>query len=436
MRKKLVSLLLCTAMAATMVTGCGSTTGDTTGDASSSGSSASDLTSTDETVTLTLWGAEEDQDLLKELVDKFEAQYSDTTFDISIGVESESTAKDTILTDIEAAADVFAFASDQINDLVNAGALANLDDTSEALSVADKTLDDVKDANSGVDAATVDGSMYAFPMAGDNSYYMYYDSSVISEEDAASWDTLLAAAKKAGKKVGMTFNSGWYNAAFFYGAGFTTGLNEDGTTTIDWDGTSADGYKGTDVVKSMLDIAGNSAFKAVPDGKMSDVLASGSCAAVITGSWDDSTAQEVYGDGYAATKLPTFTCAGDQVQMAPAFGYKFIGVNAYSENTGWAVLLADFLTNEESQATRFAERGIGPTNKNVLATDDVQNSVAVAAVTSESDFGVVQNVGGKFWDPTATFGEQIAKGKIKASDDTAIQKALDDLVTGVTAAVD
>jgi arabinogalactan oligomer/maltooligosaccharide transport system substrate-binding protein len=282
----------------------------------------------------------------------------------------------------------------------------------------------------------VDGSMYAFPMAGDNSYYLYYDSSVISEEDAATWDTLLAAAQKAGKKVGMTLNSGWYNAAFFYGAGFTTGLNDDGTTTMDWNGTSASGYKGTDVVKSMLDIASNSAFKAIPDGKISDVFASGDCAAIITGSWDDSTAQKVYGDGYAATKLPTFTCAGDQVQMAPAFGYKFIGVNAYSENTGWAVLLADFLTNEESQTTRFAERGIGPTNTNVLATDAVKENVAIAAVTSEADFGVIQLVGGKFWDPTATFGEQIAKGKLKANDEDSLQKALDDLVTGVTAAVD
>ena len=58
----------------------------------------------------------------------------------------------------------------------------------------------------------------------------------------------------------MTLASGWYNASFFYGAGFTTGLNDDGTTTMDWNGTSADGYTGVDVVKGMLDIASNSAF--------------------------------------------------------------------------------------------------------------------------------------------------------------------------------
>lgn len=63
---------------------------------------------------------------------------------VKIGVESESTAKDTILTDVEAAADVYSFASDQLIDLVNAGALMNLEDVGEALTVGGRTLDDVK----------------------------------------------------------------------------------------------------------------------------------------------------------------------------------------------------------------------------------------------------------------------------------------------------
>ena len=53
----------------------------------------------DETIKLTVWGAEEDQNLLKELTDKFQEKYADQKFDIQIGVESESTAKDTILTE-------------------------------------------------------------------------------------------------------------------------------------------------------------------------------------------------------------------------------------------------------------------------------------------------------------------------------------------------
>lgn len=439
MRRKLLSLLLCATMVTTMVTGCGDSKDSTSDTAGSSSSSESSGAATDETVKLTLWGAEEDQDLLKELVGKFESTYSDQKFDISIGVESESSAKDTILTDIEAAADVFAFASDQIYDLVNAGALANLDEVGEALSVGNRTLDDVKSANGegSINAATVNDKMYAFPMAGDNSYFLYYDSSVISEEDAANWDTLLAAAGKAKKKVGMTYASGWYNASFFYGAGFTTDLNDDGTTAIDWNGTSPDGIKGTDVTKAMIKIASDSSFMATTDDNLSDTIASGKLCAVVSGTWDAQNARKVFGKkNFAAIKLPTFTVGDKQIQMAPAFGYKFVGVNAYSKNSGWAVLLADFLTNEESQAERFKQREIGPTNTKVLDTDAVKKNIPISAVTSESDFGVVQKAGGKYWDPAKTFGEMITQGKLSADDDAAIQEALDSLVKGVTAPIE
>ena len=360
----------------------------------------------DETIKLTVWGAEEDQNLLKELTDKFQEKYADQKFDIQIGVESESTAKDTILTDVEAGADVYAFADDQLTDLVKAGALLKLDDYAEALQLADTTLDDVK-------AANVEGAI-----------------------DAASWDSLLEAADKAGKKVGMTLASGWYNASFFYGAGFTTGLNDDGTTTMDWNGTSADGYTGVDVVKGMLDITSNSAFMAVADGDMSNQLASGNLVACVSGTWDAITAQDVFGDGYAATKLPTFTVGDKQVQQGSVAGYKYVGVNGYSENSGWAVLLAEYLTNEESQQMFFDQRESGPSNKNVAASDSVQENVALAALSAQSEYAQAQKVGGKYWDPAQTFGELVAQGTLSADDDNAIQEALDNLVDGVTAPVE
>ena len=61
-------------------------------------------------------------------------------------------------------------------------------------------------------------------------------------------------------------------------------------------------------------------------------------------------------------------------------------------------------------------------------------NVAIAASAAQDAYGVVQSVGGKYWDPTKSFGEQIAQGTI-ASDDASIQTALDDLVAGITAAV-
>lgn len=430
--KKVLALGLVGAMAISMAA-CGKTSSST--DNGGSGNAGT----SNETVSLRVWGGEEDQNLLKDLVEKFKTTYPDQKFNIEIGVESESTAKDTVLTDVEAAADVFAFASDQIVDLNNAKALANIEDMDAALqNYAKKSVADIKAANGdgSVEAASIDGKLMAFPMTGGNGYFLYYDSSVISEEDAATWDTLLTAADKAGKKVGMTLASGWYDASFFYGAGFTTGLNDDGTTAIDFNGTSKDGYTGVQVTQSMLNIASNKAFMAIADGDISNQIAGGTLAAVVSGTWDAENAQKVFGNGYAAAKLPTYTLDGKQVQQGSVSGYKFLGVNAYSKNVGWATVLAEFLTNEESQATRFEQRQLAPTNKKVAASDEVSKNVAIAASAAQDAYGVIQTVSAKYWDPAKTFGEMIAQGSISATDEKAIQDALDTMVEGAKAAVE
>lgn len=432
--KKVLALGLVGAMALSLAA-CGKSTSSSGTGSSDSGSKTPATTGT---VSLRVWGAEEDQTLLSELVEKFKAQYPDQEFNIEIGVESESTAKDTILTDIEAAADVFAFSSDQINELYAAGALADIESMEAALTTyAGKTFDDIKAANGAgaVDAASIDDKLYAFPMVGGNGYYLIYDSSVLTEDDVKSWDSLLAAADAAGSKVGMTLASGWYNAGFFYGAGFTTALSDDGKQTVcDFNGTSPDGYTGVQVVQGMLEIAGNSAFMACADGDASNQLASGALCALVTGTWDTDAAKKVWGEeNFAATKLPTFTCGGDQVQMGSVDSYKFIGVNAYSENVGWATVLAEFLTNEDSQAERYAQRALIPTNTNVATSEEVASDVTVAAIGAQSDYALVQLVTGNYWDPTATFGEMIAQGTLSATDEAAIQDALDTLIEGVTA---
>ncbi len=433
MKKKLVSVLLSAAMVASLLAGCGSSSDD-----SSDSSESSDDTAEIQDVSLTLWGAEEDQTLLQELIDSFVEEYSDVAnITVELGVESEADAKDDVLTDVEAAADVYAFADDQIADLVSAGALQSIDDMDEVLQTyAGKSVDDVKSANQegSVEAATVDDTLYAFPMTADNGYFLFYDSSVLSEEDVASWDSLLEAAEEAGMKVGMTLASGWYNASFFYSAGFTTALNDDGTTYIDWNG-EAD-YTGVEVTQTMLEIASSSAFMAITDGDVSNQIASGDLCAVVSGTWDATAAQEAFGDGYAACKLPTLTIAGDEVPMASVAGYKLVAVNAHSENVGWAALLADWITNEDAQLQRFEMREIGPSNIAVGESEEVQENTALAALSAQNEYGVVQSVGTNFWSPTETFGEMVAQGELSVDDPDGIQEALDTMVEGVTAAVE
>lgn len=438
--KKFLALVLTLVMALSLAACGGGNNTPSNGGSSSNSTDDPGSSAPAETIKLTVWGAEEDQSLLSELVEQFKAAHPDQTFDITIGVESESTAKDTILTDIEAAADVFAFANDQLADLVAAGALQALDSNMDAAlsNFAGKTLDDVKAANAeaSVAAATQDGTMYAFPMGAGNNYFLFYDSTRVSAEQAESWDTLLDAAAAAGSKAGMCLASGWYNAAFFLGAGFQVDLNDDGTTAMDWNGTSSKGYTGVQVVEGMLNITSHSAFQAIPDNGNSAEISSGNVCAIVSGSWDASAAQEIWGDGYAATKLPTFTVNGEQVQMGCFSGFKLMGVNAHSKQTGWAVLLAEFLTNEEAQTARFEARQLAPTNLVAGASDAVSADVAIAASVAQDAYGVLQRVSGKYWDPSKTFGEMIAQGTLKVGDTAGIQAALDNLVEGATAPLD
>lgn len=430
MRKKLISVMLCAAMTAGMLAGCGKS--GTTDEAAGTGGGEK------QRISLTMWGQENDQEMLQGMIDKFTAAYSDyADISVQLGVQSDSGARDKILTDQEATADVFSYPSDRLQDLASAGALQCLDDMDEVLrQYANKSVADVKSANveGSVEAATYDGKLYSFPMTADNGYFLYYNRNVISGDQVQSWSSLLEAAQAAGKKVGMTLASGWYNASFFYSAGFTTTQNEDGTTNIDWNGTAD--YTGVEVTQAMLNIASNPAFMPLTDGDAANQMAAGNLCAAVSGTWDSVAAQKAFGDGFAATKLPTFEIAGDEIQHKAVIGYKLIGVNAHSENVGWATLLADFITNQDQQKTRFEVRNVGPSNKVVLEDPMIKENITEAAVVEQSKYAVPQNVGSNFWAPAKTFGEMVAKGKLKADDTAEIQTALDTLVVGAQAPVE
>ena len=372
-------------------------------------------------VTLTMWGAEEDQTMLREMADAFIEENKDKgNITINIGACSEADAKDNVLTDPTAAADVYAFADDQLNELVAAGALQEVT----------LNADDVKSRNlaGSVEAASLDGKLYAYPMTADNGYFLYYDKSVISEEDAQTVDGILAAAAAAGRTFDMTLNDGWYIYSFFAGAGLEATLADDGVNTVcNWNEAP-----GADVAQAVMDIAANSAFVSAPDADIVSGIKNGTVCAAVSGTWNAQVAQDTWGDNYAATKLPTYTMNGEQVQMGSFAGYKLVGVNPHSANVGVAMMLADYITNEANQQKRFEDRQLGPSNINVNASEAVQAAPAIAALAAQSDFSDLQRVGANYWDPAASLGQILASGDTQGK---TTQQLVDDAVAGITAAV-
>ena len=123
--------------------------------------------------------------------------------------------------------------------------------------------------------------------------------------------------------------------------------------------------------------------------------------------------QEKLGEGYAATKLPTYHgIDGKDHQLKPFMGYKLMGVNRYSKHLPEAHQLAAYLTGEKAQAKRFAELGIGPSNKVVAAKQEVKDNVALSALLSQNDFAIIQKpLPQSYWSAFDALGADIYAGK-------------------------
>lgn len=364
-----------------------------------------------ETVNLKVWGAQEAQDFLKDRIEDFKAENEGTDYNIELGVVGEPDARDVVTQDLDAAADVFAFANDQITDLHEAGALYEIT----------KNKDEIVSRNveGSVEAAMIDDSLYAYPMTADNGYFMYYDSSVFSEEDVDSLDRMIEVAEEEGRKIFFDVANGWYNASFFLGAGNTIEIDEEGVQKVDFN--NEQGVKAGNFIR---DFTASDAFIGGDD----EVLTSQeSIAAGVSGTWNAGAMQDKFGENYAATKLPTMNLDGEEKQMASFGGYKLMGVKTSTEHPLEAMALAEFLTNEESQIMRFETRELGPSNIKAAEAEAVQENIALSALAEQSEYAVSQqNVLGSFWEPAEAFGTAMIDGS-----DEDMQALLDEMVSQI-----
>ena len=126
------------------------------------------------------------------------------------------------------------------------------------------------------------------------------------------------------------------------------------------------------------------------------------------------------------TKLASLDVNGEAKQMGSYCGYKYVGVNSFAANKGWSMLLAEFLSNEESQVAVYKATGEGPSNKAALAE---ASSPALDALAEQSYYATLQRVGGNYWTPAESLGKNILEGNVS-------QQLLDDAVAGIEQPVD
>ena len=426
MKKKLLSAILSVSLLSVTLAGCASSEADNAVDTGETDSEIAQVDGNEQLesgkVELRVWAEEADIECLQKMIDSFEQKYAgQAEFSITIEASSEADARNNILGDIHNAADVFSMTDDQLYSLIASGALSPV-----------ANQDEIKNANlaDSVLAASYNDTMYAYPFSADNGYFLYYNKKYLSESDVKTFDRILEVAAENEKKVTMDLSSGWYLYSFFGQTGLELGLNDDGVTNYcNWDSREGK-IKGVDVAQALLDITTNPGFTSAGDAGLIEGAKTDTCIAGVSGVWNAVSIQEIWGNDYAACKLPTYTCNGQQVQMASFKGYKMFGVNAYSEHLGWAHKLADWITNEENQTLRFEERMQGPSNINAASSDAVSKVPAIAAVIDQSQYGVLQRVGNSYWNACSTFANTIIAGN---PDNMPLQDLMDRLANGIAA---
>ncbi|WP_026510491.1 extracellular solute-binding protein [Butyrivibrio sp. LC3010] len=451
MKKKLVSVLLTTAMAASMLAGCGSNGGnaepaadtaesteapaedaaeetteeaaeeetaeeETTEDAAEEEAAADD---TDYgTGEIKIWVADNVVDFTKEQFDKFiekNPQFSGYT--AVVEATGEGDAAGNMITDVQAGADIFGFAQDQIARLVSAGALEVVEDSNAEKIKADN------DAGA-VTAATVGDTLYAYPLTADNGYFLYYDKSVVT--DPSTLEGIAEQCAAAGKNFYFEINSGWYQTAFFFGTGaeLTYDTDNDGNFTKCNSTYASD--EGVVALNEIIELANSPAFQ-----NGSSVSSATDCGAIVDGTWDAEAAKEMFGDNYACAKLPTFTGSdGKNYQLSGFGGYKLLGVKPQEDENKLAVCdaLADYLSSEEVQLARFNAVGWGPSNLKAQAADEVKSDEALTALGEQLKFAIPQGqYPGDYWSLATSLGDSVISGEIAAdASEDVVKKALED----------
>ena len=390
MRKKLsaaLALLLAGATMMGLLTGCSSQ--------ESSGA---------EQVRLMVWSPSEDQskdsgEWLQTCCERFAELHPEWDITFVYGVADEASAASTVSQDPDASADVFMFANDTLTTLTDAGALAKF---------GGKYADQILATNSETltDSLTLDDYLYGVPFT-TNTWFMYYDKSVFSEEDVKSLDTMLEKGV-----VSFPFTNSWYLPAFYFGNGCT--LFGDGTQ--EELGADFGGENAVEVTNYLIDLYNNPNFVVDADGSGIAGLRDGSINAMFTGSWDAASIKEILGENMGVAALPTYTLNGEEKQMYAYAGSKAIGVNSHSEYMVQAIELAIYLGSAEAQQLHYELRNVIPCNTELLADPAIASDLVVAAQNDTFDnTSVLQPFVASMsncWTPVENLGKGIRSGTV------------------------
>lgn len=429
MKRKTLAMFLAGALALGLLAGCSSK------DSGGSPSSNPGSTTTDNQggtgevtdITLKVWcpSNQIDTGIMSQQQEAFQAEHPEWNITWDTTAVGEDKCQDEVLKDVEAAADVFFFANDQLPVLVNAGAIAQLGGPTAEM--VNSTM-----AQAVIDTAMSDGKLYAIPFT-HNTFFMYYDKTLLSEDDIKSVEGIMAA-QTPDNAYNFYFESagGWKLGAWYYGAGLSVfgPSGSDLGAGVDWNNAT-----GLAVTNYLIDLIGNP--KCAYDGEIavSELIGDHRLGAWFDGAWNYGTYHDVLGDDLGLAVIPTFNPDGTDHQLLGFYGSKCIGVNAKSKNMAAAVAFAAFLGNEENQVLRYEKSAQIPTNMNAAESEAVKaDALATVLVEESNNCSVMQPVNdvfsARYWTYAGAIPTEIRSGEINKGN---AQAKLDAFVASMTA---
>ena len=404
MSKKIIALLLAVVMVMGLVA-CGNAAEPTPTDAAAPATEPAEVETEAQPidVSLKVWAPSEDQNpelgqWLITMCEQFNELHPEWNITFEYGVCTESEAKKLVPQDMEAAADVFLYSSTNLEVLTSSNALAEF---------GGKYLEAVQNnyPQSMVDCTIYDGGVYGVPMT-TNTYFMYYDKSVFTEEDVKSLDVMLEKGK-----VAFPLANGFYNAAFYLANGATF-FGADGSDREA--GIQLGGENGTAVTHALVDYVANPNFIVAEPADAIAMMREGNCDAYVCGTWQAAQTEEILGENFGVAMLPPATIDGQAKQLRPFTSAKVIGVKSTTAYPEVALNLALWLGGYESQKAHYELRGYIPCELKLMSEvqDDIVCRIDAQTITeiavprySFAEFSY-------FWTPAESMGLEIRDGVV------------------------
>lgn len=414
--KRLVATMLSAAMVAGTMTGCGADSASSDGKATAQTAQAGET----QDVTLKIWVPEEEVEITDAMVKKFDEIHDEFNITYEIAVVGIDEAPQALDTDADTAADIFYTPSGGVADLAGKGLLLPIT----------KDYETIKDElpESALNAVTVDDITYAVPFS-PNTFFVYYNKDLLTEEEVKDLDTIMAKDLGDGKYNFSThLTDSWYSEMFFLGNGCTL-FGKDGKDATDCTFNSEAGLAAGEYV---LDLVKNPKYIEDLDGAGGSEFKAGNLGAITSGAWSAPEFREALGDKLGAVALPTATIGGNKVQLSNFVDFKTITVKSNTKYPLAAQQLAVYMGNAENCLTRYENQGDIPVLESLASSDAISADFVAKALNEQASYATNQPSipkMGDYWDPMKALGEGIYYGDITAAN---LQAQLDSLVDSIT----